>query len=383
MRALVYHGPKDVQIDNVPEPVIQKPTDIILKVSATAICGTDLHMYRGKMPEIKEGDILGHEFMGFVEEVGSAITHVQSGDRVVISAILACGTCYFCTLEMYAACENSYEENRGLVNPKKVKPPAAIFGYDGVPGGQAEWVRVPFANIGAFKVPDNLSDEKVLFLSDILPTGYQAAVNAGIKEGSNVAIFGAGPVGLMAAACARMLGADNIYMIDHHDYRLDFAREAYDVIPINFDKIEHPAQAIIDDTGRYGVDAAIDAVGFEAKGSKFDSTMAALKLETSSGSALRQCIASVRRGGVISVAGVYSGYIQAFLFGEAFDKGVTFKMGGTHMQKYIPELLQLIEEGSLNPDIIITHSLPLEKAKHAYKIFDEKKQACRKIILIP
>src|SRR5690606_10564433 len=259
---------------------------------------------------------------GIVEDAGSAVTAVARGDRVVVPFVIACGSCFFCALEQYSACENTNPGPGGALHKKKIKPPAALFGfsrlYGGVPGGQAEYVRVPKANVGPFKVPTSLADEKVLFLSGILPTGYQAVVNAGVTRGSTVAIFGAGPVGLMSAACARMLGAETIFMVDHHPYRLEFARQAYGVHTIDFDD-EDPAEIIIANTGYRGVDAVIDAVGFEAKGSALETVLTDIKLEGSSGAALRQCIAAARRGGIISVPGVYTGFIHGFLFGDAFD----------------------------------------------------------------
>jgi threonine dehydrogenase-like Zn-dependent dehydrogenase len=289
-------------------------------------------------------------------------------------------------MKQFSACETTNPDAGGALNKKHIRPPAALFGfshlYGGIPGGQAELVRVPKANVGPFKVPQTLSDEQVLFLSDILPTGYQAVLNAGITKGSTVAIFGAGPVGLMSAACARMLGAEQIFMIDHHTYRLDFARHTYNVYTINFDEVD-PAEVIMSNTAFRGVDAVIDAVGFEAKGSTLETVLTGIKIETSSGAALRQCIASVRRGGAISVPGVYSGFIHGFLFGDAFDKGLSIKMGQTHVQKFMPELLSFIEEGKLQPDAIITHKMKLADAAEAYKIFDKKEEECRKVFLTP
>jgi threonine dehydrogenase-like Zn-dependent dehydrogenase len=388
MRALTYHGAHSVKVDTVPDPVIEQPDDIILRVTATAICGSDLHLYRGKIPTVEHGDIFGHEFMGVVEEAGSAVTAVQPGDRVVIPFVIACGSCFFCQLDQFAACETTNDGRGAIINKKSIAPPAALFGfsklYGGIPGGQAEYVRVPKANVGPFKVPGTLADEKVLFLSDILPTAWQAVLNSGIGAGSSVAIYGAGPVGLLAAACAKMLGAEQIFMVDHHPYRLAYAQQTYGVIPINFDEDDDPADTIIRQTrGSRGVDGVIDAVGFEAKGSTTETVLTTLKLEGSSGKALRQCIAAVRRGGTVSVPGVYAGFIHGFLFGDAFDKGLTFKMGQTHVQRYLPELLGHIETGRLAPDAIITHRMSLEDAAQGYKIFDKKEEECRKVILTP
>ncbi|MDH1263517.1 MULTISPECIES: zinc-dependent alcohol dehydrogenase [unclassified Pseudomonas] len=388
MRALTFHGSHDVRVEQVPDPIIQEPDDIILRVTATAICGSDLHLYRGKIPQVKHGDVFGHEFMGVVEEAGPAVTAVSKGDRVIVPFVIACGDCFFCQLDLHAACETTNPGRGAILNKKQIPSGAALFGYShlygGLPGGQAELVRVPKANTGPFRVPDVLDDEQVLFLTDILPTGYQAVVNAGVQRGSRVAIFGAGPVGLMAAACARMLGAEQIFMVDHHAYRLAYAELTYGVIPINFDEVSDPAAAIIEQTPGYrGVDAVIDAVGFEAKGSVTETALTALKLETSSGVALRQCIAAVRRGGTVSVPGVYAGFIHGFLFGDAFDKGLTFRMGQTHVHPLLPTLLEHIQKGELEPEIIISHRMALADAAEGYRIFDKKQDDCRKVILRP
>ncbi|MEL4016087.1 zinc-dependent alcohol dehydrogenase [Dryocola clanedunensis] len=388
MKALTYHGPHNVSVDTMPDPGLETADDIILRVTATAICGSDLHLYRGKIPGTHHGDIFGHEFMGEVVETGADVTAVSKGDRVVIPFVIACGDCFFCHLHQYAACENTNSGKGAALNRKNITPPAALFGYSslygGVPGGQAEYVRVPKANTGPFKVPDSLPDEKVLFLSDILPTAWQAVKNAEIKKGSSVAIYGAGPVGLLCAACARYEGAEQIFMIDHNDYRLAFARERYGVIPINFDENDDPAAWIIENTPGYrGVDAVIDAVGFEAKGSMTETILTTLKIEGSSGKALRQCIAAVRRGGIVSVPGVYAGFIHSFMFGDAFDKGLTFKMGQTHVHAWLPDLLALIEQGHLKPEEIVTHHMPLEDAARGYEIFEKRQEECRKVILVP
>jgi threonine dehydrogenase-like Zn-dependent dehydrogenase len=387
MKALTYHGTKDVRVDTVPDPALIASDDIILRVTATAICGSDLHLYRGKIPALKDGDILGHEFMGVVEEAGKDVTAVKKGDRVVIPFVIACGECFFCAKELYGACETTNpDQGANLKHRNLLKPPAALFGYShlygGVPGGQAELVRVPKANVGPFAVPGSLADEQVLFLSDILPTGYQAALNAEITKGSSVAIFGAGPVGLMSAACAKMMGADLIFMVDNAGCRLEFARNIYGVIPINFEEGD-PSESILSLTKGRGVDASIDAVGFEAKGSTGDQILTAIKAETSSGASLRQCIASTRRGGIVSVPGVYAGFVHAFLIGDAFDKGLSFRMGQTHVQKYLPALLDRIENGELEPDVIISHRMKLADAAEGYKTFNDQADNCRKVVLTP
>ncbi|WP_431096416.1 zinc-dependent alcohol dehydrogenase [Polaromonas aquatica] len=387
MKALTYQGSRDVRVETVPDPVLLADDDIVLRVTATAICGSDLHIYRGKIPEMKDGDILGHEFMGMVEDAGPGVTGLRRGDRVVVPFVIACGQCFYCSKTLFAACENTNPGRGAIMNKKSATPGAGLFGYShlygGYAGGQAEYARVPKANVGPLKVPDVLTDEQVLFLSDILPTGYQAALNAQLGPGSSVAIFGAGPVGLMSALSARFLGAETIFMIDHNNYRLRFAEETYGVVPINFDENEDPADTILSATKGHGVDAAIDAVGFEAKGSALETTLATLKLEGSSGKALRQCIAATRRGGVVSVPGVYAGFIHGFLFGDAFEKGLTFKMGQTHAQRFMPELLEHIGSGRMRPEVIISHRMPLADAERGYEIFDKKEEDCRKVVLTP
>jgi len=313
---------------------------------------------------------------------------VNKGDRVIVPFVIACGSCFFCQMNLHAACETTNSGRGAILNKKDIPSGAALFGYShlygGMPGGQAELVRVPKANAGPFAIPDELSDERVLFLTDILPTGYQAVVNAGVTMGSRIVIYGAGPVGLMAAACARMLGAEQIFMVDHHAYRLAYAKLTYGVTPINFDVEDDPAASIIEQTpGNRGVDAAIDAVGFEAKGSTTETLLTALKVEASSGVVLRQCIAAVRRGGTVSVPGVYAGFIHGFLLGDAFDKGLTFKMGQTHVHPLLPTLLERIRNGELTPEVIISHRMKLEDAPEGYRIFDKKEDDCRKVILRP
>ncbi|RZM03269.1 MAG: glutathione-dependent formaldehyde dehydrogenase [Variovorax sp.] len=387
MKALTYHSSKNVRVETVPDPVLEQDDDILLRVTATAICGSDLHIYRGKIPGMESGDILGHEFMGIVEETGKAVTTLRQGDRVVVPFTISCGTCYFCNRTLFAACENTNPGRGAIINKKDVRPGAGLFGYShlygGYAGGQAEYVRVPKANAGPLIIPAGLADEQVLFLSDILPTGYQAAVNGEIGPGSTVAIFGAGPVGLMAAASARLLGAERIFMIDEHPYRLEFARATYGVEPINFRDVDDPAALIVEHTDHRGVDCSIDAVGFEAKGSAVETILTDLKMEGSSGKALRQAIAATRRGGVVSVPGVYAGWIHGFLFGDAFEKGLVFRMGQTHAQKHMPRLLEHIQAGELKPEVIITHHMALEDAARGYEIFEKAEEDCRKVVLTP
>jgi len=388
MKALRWNGSYDVRVEDVPDPTLVEDTDILLRVTATAICGSDLHLYRGKVPGMKEGDILGHEFMGVVEDAGSAVTRVRRGDRVVVPFTISCGDCFFCSRALFAACENTNPDRGAILNKKGIRSGAGMFGYThlygGYAGGQAEFVRVPQANVGPLVIPDStLADEQVLFLSDILPTGYQAVLNAAVGPGSSLAIFGAGPVGMMAAASARLLGVERIFMVDHHPYRLQFARDTYGVETIDFDEEEDPAERIVALTDNRGVDATIEAVGFEAKGSKLETAMTTLKLEGSSGKALRQCIAATRRGGVVSMPGVYAGFIHAFLLGDAFDKGLTFRMGQTHVQQHMPKLLEDISSGALHPEAIISHRLRLADAARGYEMFEKKQDDCRKVVLTP
>ena len=387
MKALTYQSSKNVRVETVPDPILQEDEDIVLRVTATAICGSDLHIYRGKIPDMESGDILGHEFMGIVEDTGKAVTRVRKGDRVVVPFTIACGQCFFCAKALFAACETTNPGRGAILNKKNLRSGAGLFGYShlygGYPGGQAEYVRVPKANTGPLVIPPGLADEQVLFLSDILPTGYQAVVNGNVGPGSSVAIFGAGPVGLMAAASARLLGAERIFMVDEHPYRLAFAQATYGVDPINFRNIDDPAGAIVERTDFRGVDASIDAVGFEAKGSAVETVLTDLKLEGSSGKALRQAIAATRRGGVVSVPGVYAGFIHGFMFGDAFEKGLTFKMGQTHAQQHMPKLLEHIQAGQLKPEVIITHHMALEDAARGYEIFEKAEEECRKVVLTP
>lgn len=388
MKAVTYHGRRDMRVEEVPDPKIEDPNDVILKVTATAICGSDMHMFNGfMMPFMKDGDIMGHEFMGVVEDMGPEVKNLKRGDRVIVPFLIACGHCFFCDRKIYSGCECTNSDPGSALMQNEIRPPAALYGYShlygGVPGGQAEYVRVRNADFNAFKVPDSLSDEQVLFLTDILPTGYQAAVQGMVGHGSVVAIIGAGPVGLMAALSARMLGAARIYILDDEPYRLQFAAERYGCIPINFKEEDNPAKRMILDTDHRGVDAVIDAVGFEAKGNKLESTLRGLMIETGSGTVLREGIAALRRGGVLSIPGVYVGYLHGFMIGDAFDKGLTFAMGQTHVHRFVKELLNVIENGDIHPEDIITHRLPLAEAPHAYKMFADKEDNCRKVVLYP
>lgn len=388
MKAVAYHGPRMMRVDEVPDPTIEDPEDVVLRVTATAICGSDLHMYNGFLaPVMSNGLIMGHEFMGIVEEVGPAVTAVKKGDRVIVPFHISCGSCFFCEREVYSCCETTNPGPGAALNKHEIRPPAALYGYTklygNVNGGQAEFVRVRKANFNARKVPEGLTDEQVLFVTDIFPTGWQAIMQANIKPGGTVAILGAGPVGLMAALSARIIGAERIYIVDDQDYRLQFAAEHYGAIPINFDKVEDVAAHIIQETNDRGVDGVVDAVGFEAKGNKLESVARGLLIETGSGTVLRDAIASARRGGTVSIPGVYAGFLHGFLMGDAFDKGLSFAMGQTSVHRYVEELFNHIQSKQLNPGEIISHRLPLTEAPHGYKIFANKEDNCRKVVLYP
>lgn len=387
MKALTYHGPRDVRVDTVPDPTLLAPDDLILRVTAAAIGGSDLHRYRGKFATLRPGDVLGQEFIGVVEETGPAVTQVQTGDRVVVPFVIACGRCHFCERELYAACETTHPDRGATPSARNLRAGAGQFGAPGLqggyPGGQAQFVRVPCANTGPLKLPDlgTLPDEPALFLSDLLPTGYQAVQQAGLDPGCSLAIFGAGPVGLMSAACARLLGVERIFMIDPSAARLSFAAQSLGITPIDLSTIPDPAEVIIDATDYRGVDASIDAVGFEAKGSALERALTALGVEDSSGQALRQAIAATRRGGTVSIAGVYTGQMHAFVLGEAFDKGLSLRMGPTHVQRHMPELLRHLLQGRLQPQAIVTHRMALDDAAQGYALADGQPDQCRKVVL--
>ncbi len=386
MRALVYHGPRNVRVDNVPDPRIVDPTDAIVRVTRAAICGSDLHLYHGYVPELHDGDILGHEFVGVVEEVGPDVRKIRRGDRVVVPFLIACGQCFFCQRNLWAACETTNTGAGYLALRAGQRPPAAVYGYGslygGVPGSQAEFVRVRIADVNAFRIPGGVEDDEAVLLGDILPTGWQAALNADVREGSTVAIFGAGPVGLASAMCARFMGARTVFIVDDTRYRLDFAERHYGAIPIDFSQLD-PAKAIVERTQMRGVDAAIDAVGGAAKGSNLELALALLKLGGGSGSALRECIGAVRRGGTVSAPGVYGGLLHRFPVGDLWEKGVSLRMGETHVHRYIPELLRLVEAGRLRPAEIFSHHLSLQEAARGYQMFDRHEEGCTKVVLEP
>lgn len=384
MKASVFHRPKKITFDNVPDPIIEKSTDIILKVTSTAICGSDLHIYNGLIPQVRPM-VMGHEFMGEVEEVGSAIKHLKRGDRVVVPFPISCGHCFFCEHQLSTHCENSnpnYGPEGGLLREKG----AALFGYTdlygGYNGGQAEYARVPFANFGPRKIDDNLSDEQVLFLTDIFPTGWTAIDNAELKGGETVAVFGCGPVGVMAMKAAWLKGASRVIGIDHLNYRMEIARKSGKAEVLNFKEVD-VIEVIREMTGGRGVDVAVDAVGMEADRSFLDKAAQLVHLEAGTLNALRMAVKAVRRGGTVSVVGVYATTYDNFPYGQIFDKGIKLVGGQAPVHKYIDELLTLVKDKKVFLDDIITHTLPLEKVADAYQIFNQKEDNCMKVILKP
>ena len=390
MKAICWMGKSKVEMQTVEDPQLLNPHDAIVKVTRTAICGSDLHLFDGFIPTMEQGDILGHEFMGIVEEVGPAVDNLKRGDRVVVPFTIACGQCLFCKKKLWAACDNT-NPNAHLMEAMYGHSGSGLFGYShmmgGYAGGQAQYVRVPFANVGPLKIESDLPDEKVLFLSDIFPTGYMAAENAQIQEGDTVAVWGAGPVGQFAIASAFMLGAARVIAIDRIPERLALARS---VGAITVDYSEEDVSvltALKDLTGGLGPDACIDAVGLEAHMGDlqglYDTVKVALMLETDRSGVLRQAIQAVRKGGTLSIPGVYGGLLDKVPFGAAFGKGITMKMGQTNMHNYMKPLLERIEKGQIDPTYIISHRITLEEAPEMYKIWRDKKDKVTKIVIDP
>lgn len=390
MKALCYHGTKDIRIDTVLDPVIQDAGDIIIKVTASGICGSDLHLVDGFVPSMKHGDILGHEPMGVVVEVGSAVRTLRKGDRVVIPFNIACGDCFFCQKQLFGACDRSNtHEGREISKKALGHPGAAAFGYShmtgGFAGGQAELLRVPFADVGAFKIESDLPNEQVLFLSDILPTGYMAAENCGIEPGDTVAVWGCGPVGQFCIQCAWLLGASRVIAIDRVPERLSMAARLGKAEVLNMEEGSIPERLDEMTKGR-GPDRCIDAVGAEAHGmGTFDAVMDNVKkkvhLGTDRAHALREAIMCCRKAGTVSVPGVYVGMIDKMPFGAAMNKGLTIKTGQTHVRRYMQPLFDLISQGKLSPASIITHRIPLQDAPNMYDVFREKKDGCVKVVI--
>ena len=385
MKALVFHHPGKVSVDNVPEPKIKHAEDVILRVTATAICGSDLHIYNGFFPQ-KRDMVLGHEFMGIVEEIGSNVTSLQVGDRVVVPFPIACGGCFFCQHGLPGHCENSNPEKYGPEGGLLDQKGGGLFGYTdlygGYDGGQAEYVRVPYANFGPRKVTSDFRDEEVLFLTDILPTGYMAIDWAELQGGETVAVFGCGPVGLMAMKCAWLRGAKRVIGIDIEPYRLATANRTANVEILNAAE-EDPVQAIRDLTEGRGADVCVDAVGMEANRNLLDKLSNIIHAQAGSIKGLQTAISAVRRGGVVTVVGVYGTPYDNFPLGQIFDKGITMRFGQAPVQKYIDELLTWVEQRKIRLDDIITHRLPLAQAPHAYEIFNKKEDNCVKVVMKP
>jgi threonine dehydrogenase-like Zn-dependent dehydrogenase len=387
MKAAVIHAPGKVSCDTVEDPVIKNERDIILKITATAICGSDLHIYSGGFPQPRPM-VLGHEFMGIVEETGKAITNLKRGDRVVVPFPIACGHCFFCNHALPGNCENSNPENYGPEGGILTEKGGALFGYTdlygGYDGGQAQYVRVPYADFGPRKVPENLSDEQVLFLTDIFPTGYTGIDWGELQGGETVLIYGAGPVGIMTAKSAWLMNAGRVIIVDTVQYRLDKAKATANAEIILWEGDgKNVIEFIRSITGNRGADLCVDAVGFEPDRNLWDRAKSVINLEKGSPKVLEACMSAVRRGGIVSVLGVYPTTYDNFPVGQFFDKGITLKGGQAPAHKYIDMLLQLVEKNKVKLDDIITHRLPLSKISEAYSIFKNKEDNCVKVVLDP
>jgi len=382
-------GINRLRVEEVPDPKILNSGDAIVRITATAICGSDLHMYDGFIPTMQRGDVLGHEFMGEVVEVGSEVRNLRVGDRVVVPFPIACGHCWSCQREMYSLCENS-NPNAWMAEKLWGYSPCGIFGYShltgGYAGGQAEFARVPFADVGPIKVPEELTDEQVLFLSDIFPTGYMGAEMCGIEPGDVIAVWGCGPVGQFAIKSAYLLGAGRVIAIDRFEYRLRMAREQGGAETINYEQVD-AMEALRELTGGRGPDACIDAVGMEAHTpgpmDLYDRAKQAVMLENDRPHALRQAILSCRNGGTVSVVGVYGGFIDKFPMGSVMNRSLTIKTGQAHVQRYMRPLLERIQRGEIDPSFVVTHRLPLDQAPAAFKMFRDKEDECMKVVLTP
>lgn len=384
MKAVCWMGKTSIEVQEVDDPRILNPRDCIVKITSTAICGSDLHLYSGHMPSMEKGDILGHEFMGEVVEIGPEVKKLRVGDRVVVPFTISCGRCSHCQRQEWSCCDNT-NPNAWMAEKLMGYSPAGLYGYShltgGYAGGQAQYARVPHADVGPLKVESDLPDDKVLFLSDIFPTGYMAAENCDIEPGrSIVAVWGCGPVGQFAIRSAYLLGAAKVIAIDREPERLRMAEEGG---AITLHSEEDVLENVRELTGGRGPDAAIDAVGMEAHGSTYDNVKQALKMETDKPFALRQSMRAVRKAGVLSVAGVYGGFLDKIPFGAVFNKGVSLKMGQTHVPRYMPHLLELVENGKIDPSFVITHRVPLSRAPEMYDTFCEKRDGCIKVVLDP
>lgn len=391
MKAVCWMGAQKMEVHDVPDPKILNPRDAIIKITSTAICGSDLHLYDGYVPTLEPGDILGHEFMGEVVEVGPGVNKdkLKVGDRVVIPFTIACGNCFFCKNTLWSCCDNS-NPNAWIAEELMGYSPSGLFGYThmlgGYAGGQAQYARVPYADVGPLKIPDGLTDEQVLFLSDIFPTGYMGAENCDIKPGDTVAIWGCGPVGQFAIRSAQMFGAARVIAIDRVPERLAMAQKA-GVETLNYDEVDSIQDALRDMTGNVGPDCVMDAVGMEASGHGFfatyDKVKQAARLSFDRPTALREVILSCRKGGNVSVPGVYGGFIDKVPMGAYVNKGLTMKTGQTHMMRYMAPLLERIQKGEIDPSFVISHTLSIDEAPGAYKMFRDKTDHCTKVVLKP
>ena len=387
MKAAVIHGPRTVTYDTVADPIIKEQRDAIIKVTATAICGSDLHIYTGGIPQPRPM-VLGHEFMGIVEEVGKGVKNLKRGDRVVVPFPIACGHCFFCEHHLPGHCEESNPEHYGPEGGLLTEKGGALFGYTdlygGYDGGQAQYVRVPYADYGPRLVPDSLTDEQVLFLTDIFPTGYTGIDWGEVKGGEIVAIFGSGPVGIMAAKSAWLRGAERVIIVDTLPYRLAKAQTAANAETILWkDDAKEVVEKIRAMSGGRGADVCVDAVGFEPDRTILDKVKATVNVEVGSVKVLEACMSAVRRGGIVSVLGVYPTTYDNFPVGQFFDKGLTLRGGQAPAQKHIDTLLKYVVEGKVRLDDIITHRLPLSQISHAYSIFKNKEEDCVKVVLDP
>src|SRR4051794_8486292 len=389
MRAICWHGKSDVRVDTVPDPKIEDPRDAIVRITSTCICGSDLHLYDGYMPTMEPGDVIGHEPMGVVEEVGKSVTKLKRGDRVVVPFTISCGTCWFCSRQLYSLCDNS-NPNAEIARKAMGQSPAGLFGYSHMlgayPGGQAQYLRVPYADVGPVVIPDGIPDEQVVFLSDIFPTGYMAAEQADIEPGDTVAIWGCGPVAQFAIRSAWMLGAGRVIAIDRVPERLQMARDGK-AETINFEEVGVYDQLMEMTHGR-GPDRCIDAVGCEAhaRGSfdaVLDKVKSAVMLTTDRAHVLREAILCCRKGGTLSIPGVYLGFPDKVPFGALMNKALTVRTGQTHMQRYMKPLFEKVQKGEIDPSFVITHTVPLEKAPEMYKTFRDKQDGCIKVVLKP
>jgi threonine dehydrogenase-like Zn-dependent dehydrogenase len=388
MRALVWHGTGDVRVETVPDPSIVDPTDAIVRITSTCICGSDLHLYDGYMPTMEEGDVLGHEPMGIVEEVGSAVTRLKPGDRVVVPFTISCGECFFCQRGLYSLCDRS-NPNAPLAAKVMGHSPAGLFGYShmmgGFPGGQAEYLRVPFADVGPVKVPDGLSDEQVVFLSDVYPTGYMGAEQAEIEPGDTVAVWGCGPVGQFAIRSAWMFGAGRVIAIDRVAERLQMAQDG-NAETLNYEKV-NVYDALQDMTKGMGPDRCIDAVGSEAHATgivgAYDKIKQQARIESDRPHVFREALKCVRKGGTLSVPGAYIGFDDKIPLGTMMNKAITIKTGQTHVPRYTELLLDKIVSGEIDPSFVATHIEPLERGPELYKTFRDKQDSCIKVVLKP